>query len=119
MAEMGRYCKAYPVVRLREFPGWKENAQGLKKEKPQAGMKKKKKPQNGAPEEQPPVETQRVLTDDDYLYLQENFVVTDGIFIDENIVFDDVTPEWLEFCKETLKFEIPVYETARTGASAQ
>ena len=28
--------------------------------------------------------------EDDFLYLQENFTLTDGIFIDENIVFDDI-----------------------------
>ena len=33
----------------------------------------------------------RQLTENDFLYLQENFQVTDGIFIDENIVFAEVT----------------------------
>ena len=50
---------------------------------------KRKKPQDGAQEEAPQVETRRALADDDHLYLQENFVVTDGIFIDENIIFDE------------------------------
>jgi hypothetical protein len=36
---------------------------------------------------------------------QENFVVTDGIFIDEHIIFDKVTDEWKEFCKGTLMFD--------------
>jgi len=30
--------------------------------------------------------------------MQENYVVTDGIFKDENIIFDNVTPEWKDFC---------------------
>jgi hypothetical protein len=42
--------------------------------------------------------------------LQENYVVTDGIFKDENIIFDDVTDEWKEFCTKELEFEIPEYE---------
>jgi len=25
-------------------------------------------------------------------------MITDGIFIDENIIFSDVTPEWIEYC---------------------
>jgi hypothetical protein len=37
-------------------------------------------------------------------------MVTDGIFLDENIIFDEVTPEWMDFCTNTLKFDIPVYE---------
>ena len=45
----------------------------------------------------------------DFLYLQENFIVTDGIFIDENVIFDNVTPEWIDFCVNVLKFEVPKY----------
>jgi len=40
-------------------------------------------------------------------------VVTDDIFIDENIIFANITPEWLDFCKNTLKFEVPIYETTQ------
>jgi hypothetical protein len=32
--------------------------------------------------------------------VQKNFTVTDGIFVDENIIFSDVTPEWIEFCEK-------------------
>ena len=90
MSNMGKYCKAYPITRLREFSGWQENSQNARKE-------------NDAP---------RQLTDADFLYLQENFAVTDGIFIDENVIFDNVTPEWIDFCKAVLKFEVPDYAKA-------
>jgi hypothetical protein len=30
--------------------------------------------------------------------------VTDGIFIDQHIIFDNVTDEWKEFCKNVLAF---------------
>lgn len=121
MAKMGRYCKAYPVRVFREFSGWKENIQNLRKEKPpgalpkeaSAGRMQKKMSKEAAPK----VETPRVLTGDDHLYLQENFIVTDGIFIDEDIVFDDVTPEWLDYCKNTLQFEVPGCETGLADAS--
>jgi hypothetical protein len=93
MAKMGRYCKAYPVTRLREFSGWSENAQNTRKEKRVADGKE--------------LELPRILTDSDHLYVQENHVVTDGVFIDENIVFDNVTPEWMDFCKNALRFQIP------------
>jgi len=96
MAQKGRYCKAYPITRFRDYSGWSENKQNVRKDKQQVDGKE--------------VVTQRELTDTDFLYLQENFVVTDDIFIDENIIFDQVTPEWIDFCKNTLKFEIPVYE---------
>ena len=100
MAKMGKYCKAYPISRFREFAGWTENTQNLRKEKTDDGQ-----------------EVQRQLTDDSFLYLQENYVVTDGIFIDENIIYDNVTPEWVEFCEETLKFEVPIYNTVKAGAA--
>jgi hypothetical protein len=97
---MGKYCKAYPLSRFREFNGWKENAENFRKEK---------KTVNGAE-----AEVSREITDSSFAYLQENYTVTDGIFIDENIIFDDVTPEWIDFCVNTLKFEQPVYESAAT-----
>jgi hypothetical protein len=96
MAKMGKYCKAYPIQRFRESKGWQENTDNLRKEKQQV---------DGGEEF-----VARQLTENDFLYLQENFHVTDGIFIDENIVFAEVTLEWIEFCTNTLKFEVPVYE---------
>lgn len=98
MKNLGKYCKAYPVRMLREFDGWTEDLENLRKEsQPEGGTEPR--PRNA-------------LKDDDYLYLQENYVVTDGIFIDENIIFGNVTPEWKGFCTQVLKFEVPSYETA-------
>jgi len=94
-----KYCKAYPVKRLSEYSGW-----ALKQE----NARKEKKTDDGNEMEVP-----RKITPDDHLYLHHNYVVTDGIFIDENIVFDTVTPEWIDFCKQTLKFEVPVYEYSK------
>ena len=96
MGTMGKYCKAYSLKKLREFRGWTENAHNARKEKQLVDGKE--------------IEVQRSLTDNAYLYLQENFVVTDGIFLDEHIIFDSVTPEWIDFCKKTLAFEVPVDE---------
>ncbi|HEX5732138.1 MAG TPA: hypothetical protein VF131_04815 [Blastocatellia bacterium] len=103
MARMGRYCKAYALQDLRAFEGWTENSQNARKEKKQMDGKE--------------VEIQRELADDSYVYLQENFVVTDGIFIDENILFDNTSPEWVDFCKNSLKFEVPLYDTAQAAGA--
>lgn len=94
MTTMGKYCKAYSLEKLRRFSGWTEKAENARKEEVEGKE----------------TESPRVLTDNDHLYLQENYVVTDGIFKDENIIFDKVTPEWIEYCHEVLKFEVPVYE---------
>jgi hypothetical protein len=93
---MGKYCKAYYVKHFRQFDGWSEISANLRKEKKQEDGQEQ--------------ETVRDLGDDDFLYLQENFTVTDGIFIDENVIFDQVTPEWEEFCAEKLQFAMPADE---------
>ncbi len=104
MATMGKYCKAYSLLQLREFSQWNERMKNVRIEKKEVDGKE--------------VEVDRDLTDDDFLYLQENFVVTDGIYKDENIIFDDVTPEWKNFCTTKLSFEIPVYQDVEIRASA-
>jgi len=91
MSKMGNYCKAYPISSLRQFSGWRENVENARKEKKQVDGKE--------------VEVTRQLTDGDFLYLQEDFTVTDGVFIDENVIFDRPTPEWVSFCKNELKFD--------------
>ncbi len=98
---MRKYCKAYYVRDLRKFKGWKEKTENLRKEKKVVDGQE--------------VEVSRDLTDDDFLYIHENFVVTDGIFSDKNIIFDDVTEEWKKFCIEELKFEIPDFEAVEVS----
>ena len=94
---MERYCKAYPVERFQEFPGWgKKNSSTAAAENPT--------PANNGEE---PAK---------YLYLHQDYTVTDGIFSGENVVYEDLTPEWIEFCKNDLKFEVPVYESAPAPA---
>ncbi len=88
MSILGKYSKAYPLSQLRQFTGWVETAEGARKIRKEV---------NGEI-----VEEHRVLTDDDYVYLQMNYTVTDGIFLNENVIFSDVTPEWIEFCQNVL-----------------
>jgi hypothetical protein len=88
MANMGSYCKAYPLGRFREFSGWSEKMP-VSADSPEG---------------------------EQYLFLQENLVVTDGIFIDEKVIFDNVNPEWESFCKTQLGFEIPDFCQASSGA---
>ena len=93
---MSTYCKAYSLDTLRQYPGWSEKSENARAETVKENAKKIEKP--------------RKLTDNDFLYVHESLIVTDGIFEDRNIIFDNITPEWEKFCKETLKFEVPVYE---------
>jgi hypothetical protein len=103
MAIMGRYCRAYAAGELRKFAGWRERLDALAPiENDENGTAQ---PRTG-------------LADDDYLFLQETYVVTDGIFQDEHVVFDDLTPEWKAFCTGELAFEIPDYARVDEQADA-
>lgn len=88
MRVMSKYCKAYPLSRLREFDGWDE----------QARLPRKREFVNGE-------ETERELEDNVILFLQEDFTVTSGIFMAEGVVFDCPARGWTTFCKEILQFE--------------
>jgi hypothetical protein len=88
MSIIGKYCKSYQLSQLRQFPNWTEKAENARKIRKVVDNEL--------------IEVTRELRDDDYVYLHENFTVTDGIFIDENIIFSDVTPEWIEFCRAVL-----------------
>ena len=90
---MAIYCKAYKLKDFRRSPAWVERVEKARNE-------------NG---DGTPKSRLRELTDDSILYLHEGYIVTDGIFDDKNIIYDDVTPEWIEFCKKELQFQIPDY----------
>jgi hypothetical protein len=93
MTTLGKYCKSFPLQRFREFPGWCENLRNARRIRQIIDGEK--------------VEVARELSDADYLYLQENFTVTDSIFIDENIIFDTVTSDWVDFCETVLGVKFP------------
>lgn len=105
MSKMGRYCKAFPVERLQSFDGWTENyrREPDTEERPEAGNGASG---NGASGDGASGHAAQP-TENDYLFLQENFTVTKGIFLDEDVIFDNVTPQWIDFCKNTLEFEVP------------
>ena len=77
---MRKYCKAYYLRDLRQFAGWTEKRE----------------------------ESEPVLSDEDVVYLWDDFtVVTSPVIPGKGLVFDSVTPEWKDFCAGTLRFEIP------------
>lgn len=86
----GSYCKAYPADRLRAFPGWTEDAPPLRLQLP-------------ANEEPVAARTSEL----EYFYLHSDYAVRAGIFLDRDIVFSQVTPEWKAFCSAELGFRVP------------
>lgn len=93
MSTLGKHCKGYALKALRQFPGWTENRKNARRIRQEIDGQV--------------VEVARDLTDSTFLYLQEDFTVTDSIFINENIIFDEVTTEWVNFCLNVLGVKFP------------
>lgn len=93
MAEMSNYCKAYRAEQFREFSGWKERV-------PPMAVKKQADPNGNSAA---PAETEETA----YFFLHEDFIVTAGVFHDQDIAFDEVTDPWKVFCTNSLKFKPP------------
>jgi ankyrin repeat protein len=87
-----KYCKAYYLQDLRQFPEFVET-------------RKNWKPSNDGSKD---VNSEsREFTDDDVVFIHQDFTVTQSMWHNENIIFDQVTPEWEDFCSRTLKFRVP------------
>jgi hypothetical protein len=89
MSETGRYCKAFYVRELRAFADWPSTLAGPAVSAPEGAA------ENGSPSE------------DDYLFVHDDFTVTKGIFPEQDVVLRQATPEWEAFCTDVLKFEVP------------
>ena len=76
---MRAYCKAYPLGELRRFGEWTRHAT----------------PAEGA------------MTDDEIGYLGDDYVVLSDPIADTGELFSADTPQWREFCRTELGFEIP------------
>lgn len=74
-----KYCKAYCLKDCRQFSGWSEGC---------------------LPESCD-------LPDSTVCYLWDDFTVVSSPVQDGGLLFDKVTPEWKEFCWNTLQFSLP------------
>lgn len=81
------YCRAYHLRDLRAYGAWREARK------------------DGSEEKEGDDGTE--LSDDDVVYLHQDFTVTRSMWHGENIVYDDVTPDWRIFCEKDLDFAIP------------
>jgi hypothetical protein len=99
MPTLGKHCKGHPLQLFRQFPGWTENLKNARKIRKEIDGEI--------------VQVERELNDSDYLYLQENFTVTDSIFVDENVIFSTVTAAWMDFCQDVLGAQFLNHESAK------
>jgi ankyrin repeat protein len=84
------YARAYLLGELRKFSDWREEKINWKETVPAA--------ENG---------NSRELSDDDVVFLQQDFTVTELIWPGENVIFNRITPEWVDFCTQELQFKVP------------
>lgn len=47
------------------------------------------------------------LNDDDVVFLHQDYTVTKSIWAGEDVVFNNVTDDWKEFCNNELRFVVP------------
>lgn len=73
------YCKGYYLKDLVSYPHWPSVAGG-----------------NGS-----------TNSHDVIVYLHQDFTVTKSVWPGEDVIFSDVTPEWVQFCESQLSFSIP------------
>ena len=101
-----RYCCAFEVSQLREFAGWpKEDSRVVPSD-------------NGHPSGDSDAEA----SENDIVYLHQDFTVTRLIWHNEDVIFDEVTPEWKDFCVNSLQFKVPddldLISTASSASNA-
>lgn len=88
-----KYCKAYHLQDLRQYPAWSENRINWKK---QADINAAN---NGQGDD--------LFTDDKVVFIHQDLTVTESVWHSENVVFDQVDSAWAEFCANSLNFKVP------------
>jgi uncharacterized protein len=86
----GNYAKGYLLGDLRKFSGWRDEQINWKEMVPAE--------ENG---------NSRQLSDGDVVFLHQDFTVTQLIWPGENMIFNQDTPEWRDFCSRQLQFKVP------------
>jgi ankyrin repeat protein len=84
-----KYCKAYYLKDLRGYPAWSES---------RINWKEKKEKDNG---------DVSAFTDDSVVFIHQDLTVTESVWHNENVIFQNVDSSWEEFCADSLKFKVP------------
>jgi ankyrin repeat protein len=84
------YARAYLLGELRKFSDWREEKINWKETVPAD--------ENG---------NAREPSDDDVVFLQQDLTVTELIWPGENVIFNRITPGWVDFCTQELQFKVP------------
>ena len=85
-----RYCKAYYLKNLRAFPGWNESRINWNDKQVKGNSDR------GAD-----------FTEDKVVFVHQDLTVTELVWHNENVIFNNVDPDWEEFCANSLGFKVP------------
>ena len=85
------YCKAYHLKDLRQFPGWSESRINWK----QKGDLKEEASDEGE------------FPDEKVVFIHQDFTVTESVWHNERVIFNQVSENWSEFCSSSLGFSVP------------
>ena len=86
-SETRPYCRAYQLKELRRYERWSEGRTNWKAPAGEAST--------------------AAFSDDDVVFLHQDFTVTQSMFHGENIIMGTVTLEWRSFCTGVLGFKVP------------
>lgn len=89
-----KYCKAYHLSDFRQFPNWTESKINWKEKDDDGAASKRGRDES-------------VLSGDQVVFIHQDYTVTESMWHNENVIFNQVTPEWVEFCTTSLKFKVP------------
>lgn len=106
-----KYCMAYHLGDLRRYDAWTE--QEIKSKQTNTT------PATTAEQQLEPT----VLTDDDVVFLHQDYQVTMSIWPNEDVIFNGVTDHWKDFCQNELRFAVPdsldlISQSEQTAQSA-
>lgn len=87
-----KYCKAYHLQDLREYPAWSEG---------RINWKKKKDDNNGDGDGDEPFPGDKVV------FIHQDLTVTESVWHNENVIFNQVDSAWSDFCSDALRFKVP------------
>ena len=90
-----KYCKAYYLCDLRKFANWTENRINWKITREDISGDKDQNNEEGE------------FKDEDVVFIHEDYTVTKLMWHNENVIFNQVTPEWRDFCTNVIRFEVP------------
>jgi hypothetical protein len=83
-----QYCKAYHLGELRHYPAWSEG---------RINWKQKANGQGG----------EAAFDEDSVVFIHQDFTVTESMWHNENVIFNQVTSDWEAFCVDALQFRVP------------